>query len=79
MHTIVFSMDPESTILIIADDYPEGDLQDLRDKFPHHKIVSCCRNHAPGNGAFMAPAAMLDNAPPCAIVLTPDDEWKLPL
>jgi len=77
-NTILFSMDPEGTCLIVRDDMGEDELQGLRDQFPKHTIVSCCSNHAPSGGAFMAPSLALSNLPQCAIVLTPDDNWRMP-
>ena len=77
-NTILFSMDPEGTCLIVHEDMPEEELQSVREQFPKHKIVSACSKHAPIEGVFMASSLALLNLPPCAILLTPDDGWIIP-
>lgn len=79
MHpTILMPIDPERMCIIVGQDISEDELQRLRAKFTKHKIISCCTNHAPSEGIVFAPIEMLSNTPPCAIILTPDDDWIIP-
>jgi hypothetical protein len=78
MNTLLFSLEPEESCIIASDQTGEDELQRIRDKFPRHKIIVCCANHAPVFGVFLAPIKALSNKPPCAIVLDPCDDWKIP-
>lgn len=75
--TILFSIDPEHMCIIVSDGMGEDELQAIRTRFKNHKIVSCCSNHAPAGGFAFVPVEMLLNAPPCAVILTPDDDWNI--
>lgn len=77
METLLFNIDPESMCLVVNDQVPENELQRLREQFPKHKICVCCSNHAPLGGAIMVSIRALEGAPPCAIILTPDEDWNI--